>query len=162
MVANFTAAADSVRPQTKTRSLGVRMTSKYGMAECYGCYVRLPKPEMYRSTRSMSKPPANRTREYWGSRGGVYQLTGRSVVRGQGKQSSKTVWRCWKCYRRHLIKWALLWTTMAAIMLVIFMAAAEEQRSRMSAGQGAAVNQSASPTVPVLAQPLESDRIRSR
>ena len=94
------------------------MTSKYGMAECYGCYVRLPKPDLYRSNKWSSKQPARSSRDYWGWRGGVWKRTGTSVSNVQSKLIAKTVWRCGRCYRRHLIKLALLWT--AGIVFGLF------------------------------------------
>lgn len=81
------------------------MASKYGMGECYNCYIRLPKPKMWRSRKWSAAGPR---RQYWSYRGGAWRQTGFSVSQKQGP----IVWRCGACYRRRLIKWTLIWAAL--------------------------------------------------
>lgn len=97
----------------------------YGKAECARCYVRLPKPELYKASvmRLTVRSPSRRT--YYNRFG---HRTGSSARDDTVGFRRRKIWLCPSCYRRR-VRQHLIALGLAAVLVLIFAALSNDTRS---------------------------------
>jgi hypothetical protein len=91
--------AHSLTAEETTFSPETGKKPKYATAECFDCHIRLPKPEMHKSSISRFTPSSGRA-YYKRTKGGYFYQSGYSVGSG-GRTSTKEVWRCADCHAKY-------------------------------------------------------------
>ena len=80
---------------------------RYATAECYDCHIRLPKPQMHKSSISRYSPPGTRAAYFRKGRGGYYSQSGYSL--GTGRTTTKEIWLCENCFSQRKAYQFLRW-----------------------------------------------------